>query len=229
MKKKIMIGVATVTVVVVIAALIVFVIMGQNKETANKIELEGIWKVATNVVEGTVGVPENEYMVFDDEEAFDYRDGNSEPYAKSSYKMSGDVLEFLDISRTYHVSEQTEQCVSLYSDKNTFMTLVKADNETVLCEDFSSELVTGKWDITYRPTDEPIENEYIVFDAGSLANYRNSSEEPVIEATYEWDGDVIKSSALGIEMKAANVGTDRIVLIDISKGYVWLLTKSVEN
>lgn len=229
MKKKVVIGVTAAVVIIILVALLVFVFSGKNTENTAPIELNGIWKVTTNVVEGKVNIPQNEYMIFADGEASDFRDGNKEPCAKSSYSISGEVLELPDISRTYHIAKHTDQHVSLYTNDSTFMTLVQADSEDVLSEAFSSDLVTGKWNVTYRPTDKPIENEYLVFEDGNLADYRDNAEKPAIEAEYEWNGNIIKAPALGIEMMASFVGSNRIVLIDINEGYVWLLTKAVEN
>ena len=229
MKKKVMIAVATAVVVVAIAAIMVFVFSGEEGEPKVAIELDGTWKVAANVVEGSVSIPQNEYMVFSNGEARDYRDGNADPYVKSTYKISGDVLELPDISRTYHIAQKTEQYISLYTSDNTYMTLVKADNESVLSETFSPDTVTGKWNVTYRPTDKPIINEYLIFGNNTLADYRDNVETPAIEADYEWNGNVIKAPALGIEMMAAIVGSDRIILVDANEGYVWLLTKATEN
>ena len=59
-----------------------------------------------------------------------------------------------------------------------------------------------------------------------LADYRDNAEEPTIEAEYEWNDNIIKAPALGIEMMGARVATNKIVLIDINEGYVWLLTKA---
>lgn len=229
MKKKVMIGVAIAVVVVAIAAIMVFVFSGKEEEHAAMVELDGTWKVAVNVAEGSVSIPQNEYMVFDNGEACDYRDGNADPYVKSTYKISGDVLELPDISRTYHISQKTEQYISLYTNDNTYMTLVKADNESVLSEAFSADTVTGQWNVTYRPTDKPIVNEYLVFGDNTLADFRDNAETPAIEADYEWSGNVIKAPALGIEMMASIVGSDRIILVDANEGYVWLLTKATEN
>lgn len=224
MKKKVVIGVAAAVVVIVIAALLVFVFSGKHAGYAP--DLSGVWKVATNVTDGVVSIPENEYMVFSEGEASDYRDGITEPYVTSSYKIAGDVLELPDISRTYHIAQQTEEYISLYMNDNTFMTLIKAENETILNDSFASQSVTGKWNITYRPTDKPIVNEYLIFNDGVLSDYRDNAEEPTIEAEYEWNDNIIKAPALGIEMIGARVATNKIILIDINEGYVWLLTKA---
>lgn len=224
MKKKVIIGVVAAVVVIAIAALLVFVFSVKNGE--NAFNLSGIWKVVTNVNDGVVSIPQNEYMVFNEGEASDYRDGSTESYVTSSYKITGEVLELPDISRTYHIAQQAEEYISLYTNDNTFMTLVKAENESILNDSFDSQSISGKWNVTYRPTDKPIVNEYLVFDDGMLTDFRDNAEEPTIEAEYEWNDNIIKAPALGIEMMGARVATNKIVLIDINEGYVWLLTKA---
>lgn len=59
-----------------------------------------------------------------------------------------------------------------------------------------------------------------------MADYRDNAEQPAIEAEYEWNDNIIKAPALGIEMMSSRVASNRIILIDINEGYVWLLTKA---
>ena len=224
MKKKVYIGAAIVIVAIAMIALMVFVFSGKPAETS--LELSGVWKVAKNVNEGSISIPQNEYMIFNNGEASDYRDGDPTPFAKSSYKISGDTLELPDISRTYHISQQTEQYISLYTADDTYISLVKADSEETLNSSFDPTSVTGKWNVVYRPTAEPIVNEYLIFENGILADYRDNSETPSIEAAYEWNDNVIKAPDLGVEMLGAKVAADRIILVDINEGYIWLLTKA---
>lgn len=224
MKKKVYIGAAIVIVAIAMIALMVFVFSGKPAETS--LELSGVWKVVKNVNEGSISIPQNEYMIFNGGEASDYRDGNPAPFAKSSYKISGDTLELPDISRTYHISQQTEQYISLYTADDTYISLVKADSEETLNSPFDPASVTGKWNVVYRPTAEPIVNEYLIFENGILADYRDNSETPSIEAAYEWNDNVINAPDLGVEMLGAKVAADRIILVDINEGYIWLLTKA---
>lgn len=224
MKKKVYIGAAIVIVAIAMIALMVFVFSGKPAETS--LELSGVWKVAKNVNEGSISIPQNEYMIFNNGEASDYRDGDPTPFAKSSYKISGDSLELPDISRTYHISQQTEQYISLYTADDTYISLVKADSEETLNSSFDPTSVTGKWNVVYRPTAEPIVNEYLIFENGILADYRDNSETPSIEAAYEWNDNVIKAPDLGVEMLGSKVAADRIILVDINEGYIWLLTKA---
>lgn len=224
MKKKVYIGAAIVIVAIAMIALMVFVFSGKPAETS--LELSGVWKVTKNVNEDSISIPQNEYMIFHNGEASDYRDGDPTPFAKSSYKISGDTLELPDISRTYHISQQTEQYISLYTADNTYISLVKADSEETLNSSFDPTSVTGKWNVVYRPTADPIVNEYLIFENGTLADYRDNSETPSIEAAYEWNDNVIKAPDLGVEMLGSKVAADRIILVDINEGYIWLLTKA---
>lgn len=224
MKKKIIVGIATLVVVVAIAVLIVFVF--SNKSEKEALELSGIWKVAVNVSNGDVTIPKDEYMLFTDNEASDYRDGNAEPFVKSAYKITDDVLELPDISKSYHVVQHCDICISLYTNDKSYISLVKAESENILKSDFNSDIVIGKWNVTYRPTEKIIVNEYLTFDNGVLKDYRDNSEQPSIEATYEWNGSIIKVPDLSMEMQGAKVADNRIVLIDINEGHVWLITKA---
>ena len=181
MKKKVCVGVAIAIVAVALIALIIFVFSGKSAETS--LELNGVWKVAKNVTDGSISIPQNEYMIFSNGEASDFRDGNAAPFAKSSYRISGDVLELPDISRTYHIAQKTEQYISLYTADDTYISLV-------------------------------------------LADYRDNSENPSIEAAYEWNDNVIKAPDLGVEMVCSKVAANRIILVDINEGYIWLLTKA---
>lgn len=224
MKKKVSIGVAATVVIVAIAVLVIFVFSGKNEDKA--FDFSGVWKVAVNVSAGTASIPQNEYMVFSEGNVSDYRNGITDPYVTSSYTIAGDVIKLSDISRTYHIVQHTPEYISFYANDSTFMTLIKAENENILNDEFDFQSVSEKWNVTYRPTDTPIVNEYLIFNNGVLSDYRNNSEQPAIEAEYEWNDNIIKAPALGIEMMGARVATNKIILIDISEGYVWLLTKA---
>lgn len=224
MKSKIVIGVVAAVVVIAIAGLLIFVLSGNNNEKT--LDVDGVWKVATNVSEGVLSIPNNEYMVFGEDKVSDYRDGSTEPFVTSSYKVSGEVLELADISRTYHIAQTTEGLISLYTNDKTYITLVKAENEAVLNERFDPNSVSGRWNVVYRPTDKPIVNEYLIFNNGVLSNYRNNAETPTIEAEYEWVDNIVKAPALGIEMMGSRISSTQIVLIDIREGYIWLLNEA---
>lgn len=224
MKKKTGIIVASAVVLVAIVALLIFVFSGKNE--VQTIDLTGVWKVTSNVVEGTVTIPQNEYMVFDGSIASDYRDGASTPYVTSKYNVSGDVLELSDISRTYHLAVHNGAYVSLYTSENTFMTIVKAASEEILNTTFDPSMITGKWNVSYRTTDQPIENEYLIFENGIISDYRNNSDQPTIEAEFQWNGNIIQAPSLGIEMAGARIAEKEIVLVDVNEGYVWILTKA---
>lgn len=224
MKRKFLVGAIAIIVVIAIVALMIFVFSGKDKESS--FDLNGVWKVANNVTDGSISIPQSEYIIFSEDEASGYRDGNAEPYIESSYNISGDVLELPDISRTYHIAQQTEQYISLYTTDKTYMVLVKADSEETLKNDFDSTSVSGKWSVTYRPTEEPIVNEYLVFENGMLADYRDNSEKPSIEAKYEWNDNIITVPDLEIEMMGSRVADSRIILVDVHDGYVWLLTET---
>lgn len=223
-KKKVLICVVSVVVVAAIIALLCFVFLGKN-EDSNNVRLDGVWKVTSNVTDGGVNIPENEYMIFSSDSVSDYRNGSNSPYASSKYKVDGDVLSLLDMSRTYHISKNTDSYISLYTSENTFMTLVKAESEDILTESFNPDSVTGKWNVIYRNTDKTIENEYFIFDNGKLTDYRNNSDKPTVETEYEWRENIIYSQSLGIEMACSYVAIDTIVLVDVNSGYVWILSK----
>lgn len=226
MKKKVVIGVGAAIVFIAIAAMLVFVFSGKDEKSP--LDVSGTWKVVTNVSGGVVSIPESEYMVFSEGEAADYRDGDTEPYAKSKYSISGNVLKLQDMSRTYNIEHHTDEYISLYTNDNTFITLIKVEKQVPFDESFNAKLISGKWNVAYRPTDKPIFNEYLLFGEDLLSDYRDDVKQPAVEAKYEWEGNIIKAPELGIEMMAAKIEDGRIVLIDMDAGYVWLLIKAEE-
>ena len=115
---------------------------------------------------------------------------------------------------------------SLYTADDTYISLIKADSEETLNSSFGPASVTVKWNVVYRPTAEPIVNEYLIFENGILLDYRDNSETPSIEAAYEWSDNAIKAPDLGVEMLGSKVAADRIILVDINEEYIWLLTKA---
>lgn len=78
MKKKVCVGVAIAIVAVALIALIIFVFSGKSAETS--LELNGVWKVAKNVTDGSISIPQNEYMIFSNGEAIAFAQENRPRY-----------------------------------------------------------------------------------------------------------------------------------------------------
>ena len=95
MKKKSIYVIVGVILVAVIVALLVFAFSGDNTSGSKKVDINGTWRVVTCVKNGTATLIDNEFMIFTDDRANSYRDGNAEPYASSSYSIDDAMtLEF---------------------------------------------------------------------------------------------------------------------------------------
>lgn len=225
MKKKIIISIVSVIVLVAVAALIVFIVSGGDLGKKS-VDLNGTWIVTSNVNEGVVSIPQNEYMVFDEESVKDFRDGNNTPFATSKYEVNGDVLNLSDISRTYHIDIHTNSYISLYTNDRTFMTIVKIEDDSYLNKNFAANTLSGKWNVLYRTSDQVISNEYLVFENGKMQNFRNNSDKASMESDYQCNGNALELQSIGLKFIGFNVSDDTIALVDTKDGYVWLLQRA---
>ena len=129
MKRKGFFIVGGIVIAIAITFMLVFVFSGNDKKTDNtSIQMDGTWKVVTYVNNGEVSIVENEFMVFDNETANDYRDGNDIPYASSKYVLENNELILQDISRKYIVDQKTANYICLYEKKDVYMALIRYRN-----------------------------------------------------------------------------------------------------
>lgn len=229
MKKKIFVGIGSVFVVVVLAAMILFATSGGESAAAEPalMNLDGTWKVVSSVQGGAVTLPEEEYLVFAEGKVEAYRDGES--IAVSGYELSASnypnlSLQMPDISREYVVEVHTDHAIRLYENRTSYMELILWEEEEFVHK--AETAVIGRWKVAYRNTAEPIAEEEIAFTGDVLSDYRNGETEPAARATYYWnESGNLCVDALGVEMRCYPQ-SDVLYFVEVATGYVWELHRN---
>lgn len=229
MKKKIPFIVCSVVVVIAIIAMLVFVLSGKDDTTSETLNVEGTWKVVVYVNNNVVSIVDNEYMVFDAENASDYRDNTTEPFAISKYTIDSSMsMNLPDISKKYTIKKYTENYIRLYESQDAYIELIKYYNADMSPIDFDTSAFEGKWNIVYRNTSNVYAGDYMIFDGQVASQYTGGSNEPVATSTYSWQsGNHLLVNGWSKEMVVYPVSEDTVIMVelDTEKGFIWEFKK----
>ncbi len=213
-------------IVVAVSGMMIFALGGKKESpVAIPIQMDGTWLVVSDVNDGELTLIDNEYIVFEQGQVEYYRDNSEIPFAKSTFSVEKDILNLPDISRKYHISTKTQNYIAIYSDKNSYKSLVRTKVSAIDQNAFDPKGIIGQWNIVYRNTDQVISEEYLLFDGEILSDYRNGKEEPVLSAKYEWKGNHIIVDAIGKDMVLKVISKDEIALVETDTGFIWELKK----
>lgn len=229
--KKIIYCIGAAFIAVVIIGLILFVLTGPKSatvDTPTAYNIEGIWNVVEQIENGVGTLVQEEYMVFGESNARDYRDGSDKPYAESSFTIKADgTLDLPDISRSYKLNQVSEYVLRLYQSDDTYTVLVScADNERKI-NYVGSEALQGTWNVTYRDGSVSVD-ETLVFHNNIVMDYRDGNETPYMELEYTLNSRILTAPAANIEMVVCLVNSNTIILVQTDGGYIWELHKNAE-
>lgn len=226
MKRKLVFIFCGIFIVTAIVAMLIFIFSGKSGVSAEKVNMEGTWKVATYIKDGSTTLVNNEYMVFDAESVSNYRDGLI--YVTSRYLIDDNLLmQLTDISRKYSIEKYTENYVRLYEDQSVYMDLIRYPNAEMLEIIVDTSVLSGRWNVIYRPTDQIIVDEYLEFENGVMSNYRNGELEPVLTTDYSWQqGNHLIADSLEKDMILNIVSDDTVILIETDTGFILELQKA---
>lgn len=229
MKKKFLFSVCVVAVVAAITAMLVFVFSGKSNIASESLTVEGTWKVVVNVNNDIVSIIDNEYMVFDNENASDYRDNTTEPFAMSKYTIDNSLsMNLPDISKKYTIKKYTENYIRLYENQNTYSELIRYPNADMSPIDFDASTFDGKWNIIYRNTSNMYAGDYMVFDGGTASQYSGGSGDPAAVSAYSWqNGNHLFVDSWSKEMVVYPVADGTVIMVELEtdKGFIWELEK----
>ena len=114
MKKRIAIILSCIFVITAFVASLLFVFTGDIAEQSEEsISLTGTWKVISYFNNDIPTLIDNEFMVFNDTTALNYKEDLTAPYVSSKYEINNKVLELSDISRTYQIEKITDNILRL--------------------------------------------------------------------------------------------------------------------
>ncbi len=230
MKKKTLLIIGGAIALIAVIVLAIFAFSGEKEEAAMNINLEGTWKVAV-YNNGNMTIVDNEFMVFDEKTAKDYRGNNAEPFVSSNYTIDSNKLTLPDISKSYTIDRRTENYIRLYESQDTFLELIRYKNSDMSAIEVDPNLMSGKWDIVYRNTDKPYSGSYLFFENGMIEQYQAGSNDPVASANYEIDDSHLVVDGWGKDMVIYQVNESTVVLVELAsdKGFIWELQKGTNN
>lgn len=202
----------------VLAIVIYFIAFAGNVSKEGSIELYGTWLVyqyAENKID-------DEYMVFTENIASDYRGGSEDPYITSSYTYDGKSIDMKDISKSFIVSIKSNNCIVLIEPdtKEWKMIRVAEPGQDVL--EMTTENLKGEY-IVDRVAGEVRNNEVMTFTETRLVDMREGGE--FLSCAYNLvDKHLLRVDELEKDYLVYMNGKT-LMLIDATDRYVWELTK----
>lgn len=230
MKKKVVYIICGAVILAALIGMLIFIFNGNNAGSDDEqktINLVGTWEVAAVVQNDTPTFADEEFMVFTEDKASNYRSGNSEPFASSSYEISADSKLILpDISRNYTIDQKTDNCVRLYETADKYLLLIRYKNADMSEVAADKEVLIGKWNVLYRSADEKFE-EVLEFSDDTLNDYRNGSSDPVSTSAYSWQEDkYIFADKWNKKFEFHSISDNTIIFIECDTGIAWELQKA---
>lgn len=228
--KKVARIICTLISVVTLSLLLAFALSPDDAVVAENVKnLDGTWRVYASTNGGVTALVENEFLVLENGQAVDYRDGAQ--YVTSAYTVDGDKLDLADLKQTYHIAEQSANCMRLYQSENTFLQLVRAPGIVAEEYDLSTDVLSGRWDITYRPKENQAMLEQLGFEDDIIFVYRNGAPDPAMQANWTTnEAGYLCVAAMGKELRLYKIDDTAIVMVERTGdvGSVWELTPVAE-
>lgn len=228
MKKKEIFLICTGFIIITITAMLFFVLTGRNDITEKEINLCGTWEVVAAIENESVTLIDNEFMVFDTEMAYDYRDNILTPYVSSKYMIDYSnkvALQLPDINRTYVIEMKSDNYICLYENPQKHMRLIRYPNEERTAVEVNQSSIIGRWNVVYRNTTD-VANEILEFGESDLIDYRNESSVPYATSTYFWDNNIcFTAEQLNKTMEIHPQSEDVIILLETDTADIWELKR----
>lgn len=227
MKKRIFLVVTSILLAVAYIALGLFAYAQDAEEKpADVLPLDGAWRVVSYTKDNNVTLIPQEFMVFTDGKAADYRDSLDQPFVESPYTYEDGTLSLESLGRSYVVDRKGEHVLHLYTSPAEYMELAYYGSMENAALAFTPENLQGSWKIAYRRGLEQIGEESLSFDGAALSDFRNGSAEPAVTAPYEWDADGhLVVSRLAKVYILYPISMDEIYFVETDTGYVWNLIR----
>lgn len=227
MKKKLPFIISGVVIAVVITAMVMFALSGRDNVSVDPLNVEGTWKVAVSVSTGSMSIVDDEYMIFNNDTASDYRDG--EVFVQSNFSLDDSLQMALpDIGRKYSVTRYTDNYIRLYEGQDTYLDLIRYGDPGMGPLDFDTASFDGAWDITFRMTDRVYAGDYMVFENGTASQYSGGAPDPTATSSYSWqDGNHLLVDVWSKEMVAYPLSDSVFMLVELATdtGCIWELQR----
>ena len=91
----------------------------------------------------------------------------------------------------------------------------------------SSELITGKWNIIFRNTDQVYAGDYLSFDNGTIGQYKAGAADAVATSDYEISNNHLIVNGWGKDMVLYPLNNETIIMVELTtdEGFIWELQK----
>lgn len=222
-KKKIFIGIGAAIIVIGVIAIVAFLLATGNVENSvANVDLCGTWKVLNHA-----GTPvDNEYLVFDDTTVNDYRDGNTTPYIQSAYTVKGSELNLTDASKKFSIRTVSVNNLILTETDTTYeWKIIRCDGDGISLPELDQKIIEGTWKVTMQ-AGNVIENEEMIFENGTITDYRDNKSDAYLESPYSWSSErKLYVEKLGLVCTVFPVSEDLIIMVEDGTGYVWELER----
>ena len=110
-----------------------------------------------------------------------------------------------------------------------FLVLTKSADTSLTETVVSNSYLEGTWRIAQR-SEQPISNEYFVFDKNSVSDYRNGQEEAYLSSSYSvLESGTLSMSDVSKEFIIEKVSDNILKLIDTENKEVWSLLRCSGN
>lgn len=224
MKKKTLYLLGSVFILISIIAMTFFANLNNDAIQSESLNLKGSWRVVAYTANNSTQLIDDEFMVFGDDTASDYRYG--EMFVNSIYSISeGNILNLPDISKKYTVDMKSEYNIRLYENASTYMELIRYPEDTITNTEVDNSILIGSWNVIYRNIEESID-EQLIFTNDELQDYRNGSETPTLSSKYIWKTpSSIFVESISTEMQFHVYSNDIVYFIESGTGYVWVLQR----
>ncbi len=226
MKRKILFITGTVIALIAIAIMLAFAFGGKDEPVPQPEpnNLAGTWEVVEIIDNDKPMFLDGQFMTFTESEAKSYKDGSKEPFATSSYKLTGNTLKLPDIGREYTVTIDTENYIRLYESPTRWMVLIRYPNSDLSPVAPDRDNLKGKWNVLYKASG-PV-SEVLEFTDDTLNDYRNGATTPDASSPYSWKNDnTIFAERWNKEFEYHYVSESVIMFIEVDTGYIWELER----
>ena len=221
MNQKVRIGIGLVFIACVVGIVSYILFSGNGEEIpseSKEISLAGTWRVYQYIGQNV----DNEFMVFDEDNVDDYRDGVQEPYASSTYSYENGELSMPDISKEFTVRILTKNHIILVEPNSYEWRMIKVANGGEDIQDVTAADLMGEYDVT-MVAGEPRDSETMTFTETDFTDVRDGKE--YLSSKYEMlTSHIINAIGISKEFDVYQNG-DALMLIDRVDGYAWELSE----
>ena len=219
MKKRIGLIIGGVLIVAVAIIVIILIKLGYGKDAGTAVNLESTWVVYQYGADKV----DNEYMIFTENEVSDYRDGNTDPFVKSSYTYKDGLLNMPEINKEFTIKVISDHNIVLVEPDTKEWKMVRVASSDGNIKKIGAADIVGDYTVI-SVAGEKGENEFMSFTESSLVDTRDGKEYIACDYNLDSETHLLHADQIGKEFIVYMNGNN-LLLIDVADRYVWELVK----